>query len=346
MDIPEKMQGVMVKNGAGTAQDMFLDSVDVPSITPSQILVKISATAINRADTLQRQGKYPVPAGATKIMGLEFAGTVASLGSECSKYKVGDRVFGLLGGGGYAEYVAVEEGHVLPIPDEVTDVTAAGFPEGYITAFQALFWIGGISTTDRDANAKKMVLIHAGASGVSTSGIQLCKLAGVGTIITTAGSKEKLEMTKKLGADFAINYKEEDFAARVAEITEGKGVSVLIDYIGQSYWKKNLDSIGLDGKIVILGFLSGPVLPEGSSIAPILRKRVTITGSTLRSRSDQYKTDLIKDLWEFAGKAFSHGCLRVIIHKELPLSEVCESHRMMEANENIGKIVLKVSSSL
>eukprot|EP00008_Paramoeba_atlantica_P005391 CAMPEP_0201488162 /NCGR_PEP_ID=MMETSP0151_2-20130828/17340_1 /ASSEMBLY_ACC=CAM_ASM_000257 /TAXON_ID=200890 /ORGANISM="Paramoeba atlantica, Strain 621/1 / CCAP 1560/9" /LENGTH=348 /DNA_ID=CAMNT_0047873397 /DNA_START=47 /DNA_END=1093 /DNA_ORIENTATION=- len=343
---PEKMKAIVVDGDGADPFSMKVDSdVETPKIKEGQVLVRVGATAINRADTLQRKGRYPPPAGESSIMGLEFAGKVIELGPGVKKSKIGDRVCGLLGGGGYAEYVAVDERLLFPVPDSISDSIAAGFPEAFITAFQTIFWIGGVSWKDPKQNENLSILIHAGGSGVGTAAIQMCKLAGVGLIITTAGRADKLELTKSLGAHHAINYKEEDFSARVQEITGGKGVSLVIDCVGQSYWSKNLDSIALEGKMVMLGFLSGASLSD-CNLAPILRKRLTITGSTLRTRSLDYKAELIEDLWGFLKEAWSTGQVRVIVHKELEFAEIGEAHRMMEAGENLGKIIVRVSSNL
>eukprot|EP00007_Cunea_sp_BSH-02190019_P004591 CAMPEP_0174244692 /NCGR_PEP_ID=MMETSP0417-20130205/36221_1 /TAXON_ID=242541 /ORGANISM="Mayorella sp, Strain BSH-02190019" /LENGTH=348 /DNA_ID=CAMNT_0015324405 /DNA_START=236 /DNA_END=1278 /DNA_ORIENTATION=- len=329
----------------GGVDKLFIDE-HTPRPVPGsgEALVRVQATALNRADVLQRMGRYPVPPGESEILGLEFSGVIDSFGPDQAKestFQVGDRVCALLGGGGYAQYVAVPTSMLMRVPDNVSFSAAAAFPEAFLTAFQALFWIGGLSPESKEANQQKRVLIHAGASGVGSSAIQLARLAGVKQIIVTAGSEEKLAFCKELGADEAINYKTNpDFSVCVNELTAGEGVHVLIDFVGQSYWNNNLNSLAIEGKMVMLGFLSGFNLPAGSSIGAILRKRLQIEGSTLRARSLEYKVALTRALESFAGEAFRSGTVKPIISKEFPFTEVAAAHTFMEENRNLGKIVL------
>jgi len=263
-----------------------------------------------------------------------MAGIVEELGSLVTELKKGDRVMSLLPGGGYAQYVSIPEKIAVKIPDEIDFETAAGIPEAFITAFQTLFTIGNIKPYQK-------VLIHAGASGVGTSAIQLCNLVeGVQTFITTS-SIEKIDECLKLGAHAGVNYKEGPWLEKMLKITNG-GVDIIIDCIGANYFNDNLQVLKLDGKLILIGFLSGSVLKGDFSMAPILGKRLTIQGTTLRSRSLEYKIQLTKDFASFSeGKLGKQ--LRPIISKILNWEDVAKAHDMMENNKNVGKIILKVN---
>jgi len=298
-----------------------------------EILVKISATAVNRADIQQRMGKYPPPEGASPLLGLEMAGTVAGTGPGAGRWKEGDTVCGLLPGGGYAEYAVIHEDLALPVPKGMSMIEAAAVPEVFMTAFQAVNWIAGLKKGE-------WILVHAGASGVGTAATQLAREMGAGGIIVTA-SGPKHETCRAMGADFAIDYKNEDFADAVKEHTENRGVDVVIDFIAAPYFTRNLDVLRTDGRLVILAFLGG-VKPEGVNLVPLLIKRLQIIGTTLRSRSLEYKIALARDLYNFAWKRFEDGRLKPVIDRVFALDDAAEAHRYMEADKNSGKIVLTV----
>lgn len=303
-----------------------------PDPQSHEILVKIEATALNRADLLQKAGKYPVPEGASSILGLEMAGVVEELGSGVTDFKEGDRVFGLLSGGGYAEYCTIHQDMAMTIPDELSFEEAAAIPEVFLTAFQAIDWLGDLSEGET-------ISIHAGASGVGTAAIQLAKHLYDARIITTAGTDQKNELCERLGSDLSINYKEESFSD-VIESTYGENcVDLIIDFVGSPYWDMNIKILGLDGRLVYLSMLGGAKVDK-MNLVPILRKRLTIKGSTLRNRSDEYKMKLTKEFKQKALNLFSNGTIKPIIDSVFDWSDVEEAHSRMKNNLNAGKIIL------
>lgn len=303
-----------------------------PDPKPHEILVKIEATALNRADLLQKEGKYPVPEGASPILGLEMAGVVEEIGTEVTEFKEGDRVFGLLSGGGYAEYSTIHENMAMAIPDELSFEEAAGTPEVFLTAFQAIDWLGECSN-------QETILIHAGASGVGTSAIQLAKYLYDARIITTAGTNEKNELCESLGSALSINYKEENFSDVIESEFGENCVDLIIDFVGSPYWELNIKILGLDGRLVYLSMLGGAKVDQ-MNLVPILRKRLTIKGSTLRNRSDEYKMELTKEFKQKALKFFTDGTIKPIIDSVFDWSDVEEAHSRMKKNLNAGKIIL------
>lgn len=325
------MMKAIICQGIGGSEVLALGEAPTPQIKANEILIKVKATAINRADTLQRKGAYPPPKGESELLGLEVAGIIEEVENADSNWKKGDRVMALLGGGGYAEYVAVNEGLVMPVPDKLSFQEAAGIPEVFLTAYQALFYLA-------DLQANETVLLHAGASGVGTAAIQLIKKVGAKVIIT-ASTPEKIDACKQLGADVGINYKEENFAERVKEITEGKGVNVIIDFVGASYYEKNIKSIATDGRWVVLAMLGGRKA-DGFDFGRLLMKRVKLMGSTLRSRSLAYKSQLIQDFSQQFLSDFSQAHLQPVIDCQFNWEEVAKAHDYIEANRNIGKVVL------
>jgi putative PIG3 family NAD(P)H quinone oxidoreductase len=327
------MKAVQVKAPGGPEQ-LYIDQFEMPVPGAHEVLVEVAATAVNRADTLQRMGKYPPPAGESKIMGLEMSGIVSEVGPEVSKWKVGDPVCGLLGGGGYATHAVIHEEMALPVPETVGLIEAAAIPEVFLTAFQATRWLAKLKEGER-------ILIHAGASGVGTAAIQLARAMGAAPWATA--SQGKHELCKELGAVRTIDYKKEDFAEVVKEHAEGKGVDVIIDFIGAPYFRQNLDALSLEGRLVMLGFLGGVQVKE-ASMGPILRKRLQIMGSTLRARSLDYKIRLSQDLYRFAWPLFSNHTLQPVIDRIFDWSDVAKAHEYMEANKNQGKIVLKIGA--
>ena len=303
-----------------------------PTLSKKSILVKIKATALNRADLLQRTGNYPPPDGASEILGLEMAGVVEKVGSKVTKWSSGDRVFGLLAGGGYAEYCTIHEDMAMEIPENLSFEEAAAIPETFLTAFQALDWLGKLKE-------KETVLIHAAGSGVGTSAIQLAHHVYDAQIVATAGKQHKLDTARELGADFAYNYKEQNYAEEIISEIGADSVNVVVDFIGKPYWHKNMKVLSMDGRVVYLSFLGGHKVEE-MSLIPILRKRLSIMGSTLRNRSEQYKINLTKD---FAGKTlsmFKTGTLFPVIDSTFDWTETETAHQRMKSNKNTGKIVL------
>ena len=325
------MKAIQLK-AFGGPEELYIGRYEKPSPQPHEVLVKVAATALNRADTLQRMGKYPPPKGESEIMGLEMAGTVVACGRDVHHLKEGNQVCGLLGGGGYAEYATIAGSLALPWPKGFDAVQAAAVPEVFLTAFQALRWLAQLQESER-------VLVHAGASGVGTAAIQLAKAMGTEVLVTASGGKH--ELCKSLGATLAIDYKKEDFAERVAAYTDGRGVDVIVDFIGGAYFQQNLEALATEGRLVMLAFLGG-VKPDEVNLAPILRKRLHIMGSTLRARDLEYKIRLSQDLQRFAWPLFENGTLKPVVDRVYDWAEVAEAHRHMESNQSKGKIVLRV----
>lgn len=303
-----------------------------PSPEPDELLVKIEATALNRADLLQKSGNYPVPDGASPILGLEMAGVVAETGSEVTDFEIGDRVFGLLSGGGYAEYCTIHQKMALKIPDELSFEEAAAIPEVFLTAFQAIDWLGELSQGET-------ILIHAGASGVGTAAIQLAKHLYNARVITTAGTDQKNELCENLGSDLSINYKEKNFSDEIESVFGEQSVDVIIDFIGSPYWDMNINAFGMDGRLIYLSMLGGAKVDE-MDLVPILRKRLTIKGSTLRNRTSEYKMELTKQFADKALDSFTGRKIKPIIDSVFDWKDVEEAHSKMKNNLNAGKIIL------
>ena len=312
---------------------MQMGEWETPEPGPNDIRVQIKATALNRADTMQRRGVYPPPPGESPILGLEMAGVVEKVGTDVTRWQVGDRVCGLLGGGGYAEMCITHEDMALALPDNLSFEEGAAIPEVFLTAFQALHWLAKIKPGEQ-------ILVHAGASGVGTAAIQLIRLHQANCFVTASAGKHATCL--ELGASHAIDYKQENFAEAVKELTDGKGVNVIIDFIAAPYFQMNLDSLGLEGRLVMLSLIGG-VKPQGVNLAPILRKRLQIIGTTLRARSLQYKMDLTRDLQTHCMPHFASGKLKPIIDSIVPWTEVVQAHERMESNLNTGKIVMRIS---
>lgn len=326
------MKAILVKQPGGPEQ-LILGEFEKPSPKPDELLVKVHATALNRADTLQRQGKYPPPAGASSILGLEIAGVVEEVGTDCTKYKKGDKVLGLLPGGGYAEYAVIDEAMAMPIPDNLSFEEAAAIPEVFLTAWQALVWLGKLQPNER-------VLIHAGASGVGTAAIQLARELGAEVLVTA--SEGKLHICKELGAHKTINYQAAPFQDEVLAFTNKEGVDVIIDFIAGPYFNQNIECLRLDGRLVILASLGGGKVGE-IDLRKILSKRLQVIGSTLRSRSKDYQVKLTQDLSQFLLPLLKADKIKPVIDSVYDWREVAEAHRYMEQNKNIGKIVLRIS---
>jgi len=335
------MRAVLIKDGKGPIESLYIGETPKPTLGPGQVLVKVKTFGLNRMDIHQRDGHYPPPPGASDILGVEFAGTVDEIHSESQgEFKVGDEVLGLVGGGAYAEYVACNEKLLVPKPAHLSWVEAASIPENFLTAFQSLILCAGLKKGDN-------VLIHAGASGVGMAAIQLSRLYGAATVTTTASSQSKLDALLSMpnGATHAANYKTQDFSAEVQKNTNGKGADVVIDFVGQSHWNKNLASMALEGRMTMLGLLSGGEV-EKANLAPILFKRLRIQGSTLRSRTLDYQANLIHRFKEEALEKITGsegaGPLKTYIHEVFPWTEIQKAHREMQEDKNSGKIVVEI----
>ncbi len=325
------MKAIQILN-PGKKSKLEIQEVSTPEPGPEEILVKIEATALNRADLHQRAGNYPPPKGVTDIPGLEMAGVVERVGDKVSQWSAGDFVFGLLPGGGYAEFCVIPEKMAMPIPENISFKEAAAIPETFLTAYQALQWIGGLTQGEN-------VLIHAGGSGVGTSAIQLARHLFNATIATTAGKKRKLKACKELGADFAYNYRKQDFAQEIRKDLGEDSINLIIDFIGEPYWKQNIDVLAMDGRLVYLSFLGGHKIKK-MSLVPILRKRLSIMGSTLRSRPVIYKTRLTQEFARHALPLFEQEVLKPVIDSEYDWTDMEKAHKRMDKDKNTGKIVI------
>ncbi len=325
------MRAVVVTE-EGDPEHMTIGEVPTPEPRANEVLVKVHATALNRADTFQRRGHYPPPEGASDILGLEMAGTVTATGSGVVDWHEGDRVFGLLDGGGYAEYAAVHTDRLMAVPPGLSMQEAAAVPEVFLTAYQALHWLGGLTSGHH-------VLIHAGASGVGTAAIQLVRHAEAHPYVTASASKH--ETCLALGAEVAVDYESEDFAERIATRTDDRGVDIIVDFIGAPYFHKNVDSLATDGRIVQLATLGGSTV-EQVSLRALMAKRAQLLASTLRSRSLEYKIELTQEFASDVLPQFIEGTIEPVIDSVYDWTDVSDAHRRMENNENAGKIVLQV----
>ncbi|KAK9223743.1 hypothetical protein WN944_012189 [Citrus x changshan-huyou] len=343
----------------GSPEVLQLQEVEDPQIKDDEVLIKVEATALNRADTLQRKGSYPPPKGASPYPGLECSGTILSVGKNVSRWKVGDQVCALLGGGGYAEKVAVPAGQVLPVPSGVSLKDAAAFPEVACTVWSTVFMTSHLSPGESFLPLRwavnidwqitialklkipslvyRYLRVHGGSSGIGTFAIQMGKCQGV-RVFVTAGSEEKLAVCKDLGADVCINYKTEDFVARVKEETGGKGVDVILDCMGASYFQRNLDSLNIDGRLFIIGTQGGA--KTELNITSLFAKRLTVQAAGLRSRSTENKTLIVSEVEKNVWPAIAVGKVKPVIYKYLPLCEAAEAHQLMESSQHIGKIML------
>ncbi|XP_034530278.1 quinone oxidoreductase PIG3 [Notolabrus celidotus] len=331
-----KMMRAVCVDVPGGPENLLLRTVPRPEPKDGEVLIKVHATALNRADLLQRRGLYPPPPGESDIIGLEVAGTVDTLGPGVKRvWRPDDRVMALLCGGGYAEYVSVPEELLLPVPSDLPLCQAAAIPEAWLTAFQLLVFIAQVKEGE-------VVLVHAGASGVGTAAVQLVRLLGAVPVVT-AGSPEKLKIAEELGAAAGFNYKEGGFAQRVQDFTGGKGANVILDCIGGSNWEQNVSSLAMDGRWVLYGTMGGRTV-EGDLLGKLLSKRGHLLCSLLRSRSLQYKAELVQAFSSRALPYFSEKpvSLKPVIDSTFTLEDIAEAHRHMEANKNMGKIVVNV----
>jgi putative PIG3 family NAD(P)H quinone oxidoreductase len=293
----------------------------------------VRATAVNRADLLQRQGLYPPPPSASAVLGLECAGEVIEVGSDVRGWQPGDRAMALLAGGGYAEEATVHAGSAMHVPESLPDEEAGALPEVFLTAFLNIFLLG-------EPPRGGTVLVHGGGSGVGTAAISLCRDVGL-RVVVTAGSAEKCRRCLAHGADVAINYRDGDFAPKVREATEGKGVDVVLDSIGGRYLESNLAALAVGGRLVIIGLMGGA--RAEIDLAGLLMRRQHVIGSTLRVRSAADKATIVGAFWERFGGAIEAGRLRPVVDRVLPLEQAGEAHRVMKASDHFGKIGLRVA---
>jgi NADPH2:quinone reductase len=332
MGLPETMRHIAT-TGAGGPEVMVLATGPVPVPAADELLVAVHAAGVNRPDVAQRRGAYPPPPGASPIIGLEAAGVVVAMGEGVTGWRVGDAVCALTNGGAYAEYVAVPAAQALPPPKGYDHLRAAALPETYFTVWANLFDRGGLQ-------AGETVLIHGGSSGIGTTAIQLAKAFGA-TVIVTAGSAEKCAACLRLGADHAIDYRAEDFVEAVARITSRRGVDVVLDMVGGDYIPRNIRSLALDGRLVQIAFLQGSKVAEFDML-PVMTRRLTLTGSTMRPRTTAQKGAIAAALRARVWPLLDAGRCAPVIHATFPLAEAAAAHALMESSTHVGKIMLRV----
>jgi putative PIG3 family NAD(P)H quinone oxidoreductase len=325
------MKAIVLKE-FGEPEMMAYADIDTPSPTGDQILIKVMNASVNRPDVIQRQGNYPPPPGDSEVLGLEVAGIVEAVGADATRYKIGDRVFALVGGGGYAEYALAYEEHAMSIPDNVSFEQAACICETYITAYLNLFMLG-------EVEGRKSVLIHGGGGGVATSAIQLCKALTPETEIIVTASSGKLERVAAQGADHVIDYREQDFAEEIRRITDRRGVDVILDHIGAKYLESNMKSLAKAGTLMLIGVMGG--IKTELNLATMMVKRQRIIGSVLRSRPVTEKAAIIDQFEAAVMPLFAAGTIEPLIDARFPLKDAADAHRLMEQGGHFGKIVLQ-----
>ncbi len=329
-NIPQSMNYIQIEKH-GDPGVLKLHSMPVPEPGPGEVLIKVAAAGVNRPDVMQRKGLYPPPPGATDVPGLEVSGTVVSVGQNVSKPPINSEVCALVTCGGYAEYCLATASICLPVPEKISLVNAAGIPETFFTIWTNVFKRGQLK-------AGESLLVHGGSSGIGTTAIQLGKAFGA-TVYTTAGTSDKCEFCNNLGADAAINYREQDFSEEIKRLTEGKGVNVILDMVGGPYFPKNIRLLADEGRLVQIALMQGSKAEV--DFRSLLLKRVTLTGSTLRPRSVEEKTKIAHALQKNVWPMLESGAIRPIIHETFPLKQASEAHRLMESSTHIGKILLK-----
>ena len=328
--LPDHMTAIGIK-APGAPDVLVPEQHPVPKAAEGEILVKVEAAGVNRPDVMQRQGLYPPPPGAPDIPGLEIAGEVVALGANAKRWKVGDRVMALVAGGGYAQYCAAHESHALPAA-QLSNVEAAAIPETFFTVWHNVFQRGGLKKGET-------LLVHGGSSGIGTTAIMLAKAFGA-RVIATAGSAEKCEACRKLGADLAINYKDEDFVAATKRATDDKGADVILDMVGGDYIGRNYEAASVEGRIVQIAFQGSPKATV--DFRRLMLKRLHHTGSTLRARSIADKAAIARAVEDNALPLVVAGKVKPVIYKTFPLTEAAAAHALMESSNHIGKIALTV----
>ena len=330
------MQAVVLE-GFGGPEMMQLGEVPRPEPGPGQVLIRVAATSVNRADLQQRTGNYNPPPGESEVLGLEVAGLIEQLGDGVAGWSIGDRVMTLVGGGGYAGYATAAASTLMRIPDSIDLVHAAGITEVFITAYLNVFREAGLKPGET-------LLVHGAASGVGTAAIQLAKALGPSPVIATVGSEAKAEACRALGADHVILYKRESFSERVLELTDGRGADVILDHIGAAYLEPNMACLALYGRLLIIGLLGGA--KAELNIGRMMVNRQKIIGSVLRARPVAEKAEITAAFREAALDRLARGELRPVIHEIMPLAEVRRAHELIAANANTGKVILQVDPSL
>jgi NADPH:quinone reductase len=331
MNVGEERMRAIVVQGQGDAGTMRVAEVPRPAPRPGEVLIKVTAAGVNRADIVQRKGHYPPPAGVTDILGMEVSGHVAAIGTNVARWKIGDAVCALLAGGGYAEYCVVPQGQVLPIPEGVSVEDAASLPEAAFTVWANLFFDTQMLRT------RELLLIQGGSSGIGSFAIQAARHIGA-RVVTTAGSAEKCAYCRALGAEAAWNYKEENWVAAAWAWSEGKGIQVILDMIGGDYFGKHIELLAQRGRLIHIATTKGAEVTL--DLREVMRKRLIITGSTLRARRPEEKSLLREGVEAKLWPAIASGAIRPTVHAKFPLADAREAHRLMESSAHLGKIVL------
>lgn len=331
MSLPARMTVVAITKPGGP-EVLVPEERALPAPGATELLVKVAAAGINRPDVMQREGKYPVPPGASDLPGLEIAGEVVAVGKDVKRHKVGDKVCSLVAGGGYSEYCIADDAVALPVPKGFSMIEAAAIPETFMTVWHNVFQRGGLKSGET-------LLIHGGSSGIGTTAIMLAKAFGA-KVIVTAGDQAKCDACKKLGADFAIDYKTQDFVEEVKKATGGKGAELILDMVGGEYVDRNYDAATVEGRIVQIATQKGYKVTV--NLLKIMQKRLTHTGSTLRPRTTADKSMIAHDLEAKAWPFLASGKVKPLIDSTFPLKEASKAHARMDTSAHIGKIVLEV----
>jgi NADPH2:quinone reductase len=331
MSLPTEMRFIDLP-APGAPEAMRVARGPLPAVKPGDLLIRVEAAGVNRPDVAQRQGSYPPPPGASPILGLEVSGEVVALGEGAHGFSPGDKVTALANGGGYAEYATVPASQALAWPEGYDAIRAAALPETFFTVWANLFMMAGLKSGET-------VLIHGGSSGIGTTAIQLARAIGA-SVFTTVGNDDKAEACRRLGANRAINYKTEDFAAVVKAETSG-GVDVVLDMIGAAYFEKNLTSLAKDGRLSIIAFLGGAVV-DNANLSPIMVKRLRVMGSTMRPRTAAEKQEIRDELLGKVWPLLAESKVAPVIHSVFNFDQVVDAHRLMESSNHIGKIMLRV----
>ena len=330
-NVPSRMTAIEIA-GPGGPDVLVPAERGVPEPAPGEVLVAVEAAGVNRPDVMQRRGLYPPPPGASDVPGLEIAGTVVAHGEGVEAPAVGARVCALVTGGGYAEYCAAAAPLCLPVPGGLAAAEAAALPETFFTVWTNVFDRARLA-------AGESILVHGGSSGIGTTAVQLARAFGA-TVYVTAGSKAKCDACLALGADAAVRYRDEDFVERIGALTGGRGVDVVLDMVAGDYFARNLKCLAVEGRLVIIAVQRGPKIGE-LDVLPIMLKRLTVTGSTLRPRSVEQKAAIARALEAKVWPLLEAGKVKPIVHSRFPLSDAAGAHRLMESGEHIGKIVLE-----
>ena len=333
MTLPTQMRHIMM-DGAGKPEVMKTTTGPLPALKPDEVLIHVEAAGINRPDIAQREGSYPPPPGASPLLGLEAAGEIVEMGVDVKGWNIGDKVCALTNGGAYAEYCAAPATQCLPWPKGYTALQAAALPETFFTVWANLFQAGHLSRGET-------ALIHGGTSGIGVTAIQLARAFGA-TVYATAGSDDKRDACVRLGCAAAINYRTEDFAVRIKELTEGRGVDVILDMVGGPYAMRNIRSLAMDGRLVLIAFLGGSKVADFDMLQ-IMVKRLTVTGSTMRPRTAAQKGQIAAALLEKVWPVLDAGQCAPVIHATFEMDRIVEAHRLMESSQHIGKIMVKIA---